>query len=377
MAAERIVVWGTADLGKPRTRILIKGLRAQNILVGECLWDIWRGVEDKSQVKGFAQRARLALRYLIAYPVLIWRYLRAPRHDAVFIAYMGHFDVLVLRPFASMRRAKIIWDAFLSLYDTVVEDRALAAKNSLAARATSAVEKLASAAADIVILDTQAHAAYFRQRYRIPARKLISVWVGAETDLFKPAPFKPAPETGGPFDVLFYGQFIPLHGVEHIIEAARITDGPAIRWTIIGRGQETEKIKALVDRAPVASLNFIDWVEYQKLPEMIAKADVCLGIFGESDKAARVIPNKVFQILAVGRPLVTRDSPAVREIVSPDTPGVWLVEPGSGAAIAQAVKAARRRRDAGGEGELYADIRKTISADAVGSALKARLRRAV
>ncbi len=58
----------------------------------------------------------------------------------------------------------------------------------------------------------------------------------------------------------------------------------------------------------------IPWVDYDTLHQHIADADVCLGIFGTSAKAANAIPNKAYQILAVGRPLVTRDSPAIREL---------------------------------------------------------------
>jgi len=374
----RLCVFGTADFGKPRTRILLNGLRMQNIVVSECLYDIWRGVEDKSQVKGFFQRMKLALNYLIAYPVLIWRYLRAPRHDAVFVAYMGHFDVLVLWPFAKLRRVKIVWDAFLSLYDTVVEDRALVKSGGLLASSVGALEGLACAAVDFIILDTKEHAAYFRQRYKIPPKKLVSVWVGAETGIFSPRAVKKESGADAPFNVLFYGQFIPLHGVEFIVDAARRTNDPLINWTIIGHGQESNRLKKLLDEKSIPSLAMIDWVPYRELPMRIAGADICLGVFGQSAKAARVIPNKVFQVLAMARPLITMDCPAIREIVTRQTPGVWLVEPGSGAAIADAVAEAKKQRDEGrAVGELYPGIREKISPAAIGKALTAHLQNVI
>ena len=36
---------------------------------------------------------------------------------------------------------------------------------------------------------------------------------------------------------LFYGQFIPLHGIETIIEAARLCENKNILWRIIGTGR--------------------------------------------------------------------------------------------------------------------------------------------
>jgi len=364
-------------MGKPRTRILLGGLRSGNVVVAQCLVDLWRGVEDKSQIRGARSLARFAFNYLFAYPVLIWRYLRAPRHDAVFVAYMGHLDVLVLWPFAKMRGAKIIWDAFLSLYDTVVEDRGLIAKGSVRARIISVFERLACAAADTIVLDTEEHAKFFQKRYGLAPQKLISVWVGAETEVFKqradmPCADKERAQAHKKFSVLFYGQLIPLHGVEHIIEAIEATPDPDIEWTIIGRGQETAKIKSLVAGKNLTTLKMIDWVDYKSLPAYINEADLCLGVFGTSEKAARVIPNKIFQIIACGRPFVTIDSPAIREIVSPHHAGVWLVEAGSGAAIAEAVAAAKR--DEGGA-VLYPGLREKISPQAIGGALMNGLRR--
>lgn len=371
----RICIFGAADLGKPRTRILLAGLRAQNAVAGECLADIWRGVEDKSQVRGWTQRFRLALRYILAYPALVWRYCRAPRHDAVFVAYMGHFDVLVLWPFAKLRGVKIVWDAFLSLYDTVVEDRKLVRVGGVWAKLIGAFERLACAAADCIVLDTKAHAHYFSKRYNVPESKLMSAWVGAETDIFQHRRLCPARVEQ--FNVLFYGQFIPLHGVEFIIDAACRIDDPSVRWTIVGRGQERDKIDRLVKEQNIRFVTLVDWIDYARLPEEIAEADLCLGVFGESEKAARVIPNKVFQIIAVGRPLVTMDSPAIRELLTPDTPGVWLVPPGSGAAIAEAVLEAKQRRGDNANGYLYSGLRERIAAEAVGRRFLADLRTAL
>jgi glycosyltransferase involved in cell wall biosynthesis len=361
----KICIFGSADFGKPRTRILINGLREQNVVVAECLFDIWSGVEDKSQVKGLGLRFRLILHYLVAYPILIWRYLRAPRHDIVFVGYMGNFDVLVLWPFAKLRGARIVWDAFLSLYDTIVEDRKLITAGSLSAWIIKRFERFVCAAADIVILDTQAHAEYFKNSYGVPDKKLMSVYVGTETNIFRHQKLCKAKVTDGKFRVLFYGQFIPLHGIEFIIDAARRTTDPSIEWVIVGRGQETKKIQELAERNNISSLTFIDWIDYDKLPAAIANADVCLGVFGESEKAARVIPNKVFQIIAVGRPLITLKSATICRLLPTGTPGLWLVPPGSGAAIAQAVVDAKNWLRETDQDTLYEGVRTGITPKAI------------
>jgi hypothetical protein len=112
-----------ASPGAP-TRILLDGLRSAGVEVVEVHADIWRGVEDKSRLGSF-DRFVYALRWIAAYPGLILRYLAAPRHDAVVVAYLGQIDVVVLWPLARLRRVPVVWDMFIPLYETVVEDRRL------------------------------------------------------------------------------------------------------------------------------------------------------------------------------------------------------------------------------------------------------------
>ena len=369
----RYLLLGTADLGKPRTRILLSGLKEAGVLVGECHYDLWKGIEDKSQIKGIGARLRLLLNHLIAYPVLIWRYLRAPRHDAVFIGYMGHFDTIILWPFIRMRGALLVWDAFLSLYDTIVRDRRMVPENGLRARLVRFAEGLACRAASVIVLDTDAHADFFRKTYPGCDRKLVSVWVGAEA-VFHPLDRDDDQGGRNPFRVLFYGQFIPLHGIDVILDAARRLEGEAIEWTIVGTGQEKERILAEVQSRPVPAVNFVDWIDYGQLPRTIAQADACLGIFGTSDKAASVIPNKVFQIVAMGQPVITRDSSAIREMFPSPKDGVWLVEAGSGEALAEAVLAARQWAEGRDEtAPLFEDIRAQITPEAIGSVFVDRI----
>ncbi len=333
----RILWWGTYDKGKPRTRIMLRGLRELGIDVQECHVDVWTGVEDKTQIKGFGRRLVTLARWLSAYPRLLYRYLRAPPHDAVVVGYMGQLDVLVLWPFARLRRAPVVWDAFLSLYNTIVEDRALVGRQNPIAWGLYALEWLGCRAAQRVILDTAAHAAYFRERFRLDSNRVGVVFVGTEPEYFQ-ARQVGEPTRDGPPRVLFYGQFIPLHGVGTIVEAARLAVDDDIEWVLLGRGQEEGPVRATLASHPLPKLRWIPWVDYRELIDWIHSADVCLGIFGDTDKAARVIPNKVFQVLSAGAPLVTRDSPAIRELIGSARPGIELVPAADPSALYAAVK---------------------------------------
>lgn len=371
----RIVVWGTYDLGKPRVRILLQGLREVGVSLHECHADVWQGVEDKSQLKGPGSRLKALGRWLISYPRLIACYLKAPAHTVVLVPYMGHLDVLVLWPLAKLRGASIVWDAFLSLYNTVVEDRRMLGRRHPLSLLLHGWEWLATRAATLTVLDTRAHAGYFRDRYGLAEERLASVFVGVEPDRFARLPPPQPREPDTPFLVLFYGQFIPLHGIDTIVKAARLLRGQPVQWVIIGQGQEEQRIRAMLDDVPLPNLTWLPWVPYPELIDWIRQAHLCLGIFSDSDKAGRVIPNKVFQVLSAGRPLLTRDSPAIRELVSPDTPGIHLVPPNDEQALADAVLAASALAPTEPGRALFTDLQVRIAPSGIARQLLEAMQR--
>ncbi|HSF96538.1 MAG TPA: glycosyltransferase [Thermohalobaculum sp.] len=362
-----MLLWGTYDLTKPRTRIFRDSLQRQAGEVTEVHADLWRATRDKSASAGVRALAWIVLRHLAAYPGLIWRFLRAPRPDVAAVGYMGHLDVLVLWPFARLRGVPVVWDMFLSLYDTVVLDRGMLAPGGIAARLLWAFERLALGAADLTVLDTEAHARRIEALFRLAPGRIASVPVGAEAGAFPALP--PAPRAhGDDLRILFYGQFIPLHGIETIVEAARLASDKPWRWHLIGTGQEAPRIRAELAKHPVPRLDWEEWVPYERLIERIGEAHICLGVFGDSGKAASVVPNKVFQALSAARPIVTRDSPAMRELVPKDTPGIALVPPANPQALVDAIAAMAVEAENGTTSPGYRALREAIRPDRIADA---------
>jgi len=352
----RVVFWGTYDKGKPRVRILIRGLQENNASISECHSDVWSNVEDKSQITGFIFPLILIFRWLESYPSLDWRFVRMPRHDAVIVPYMGQLDVLVLWPFAKARGIPIVWDAFISLYNTVVEDRKLISRWNPLSGILFFWEWLACKAADVIILDTRAHADYFVEKFGVPNAKARTVFVGAEPEFFSLNHNRPTVESDH-LTILFYGQFIPLHGIETIVRAAKLSRNDSLHWIIIGKGQEENKISSMLKDEPLNNLTWLPWVNYDELIDWIRKSDICLGIFGDTDKASRVIPNKVFQIIMAGKPLITRNSPAIKELLNADMPGVRLIPPSDPYALNAAVgELTHLKNTTGFHQEIYNNI---------------------
>ena len=336
--ARRVVFWGTYDLGKPRTRILRDSLRGAGVEVVEIHADIWFGHEDKSQA-GTAAVLRRLLRGLVAYPGLVFRYLRAPAHDAVIVPYLGQVDVLIFRPLAWLRRTPVIWDMFISLYDTVVCDRRMVRASNPVAYGLRALEWCACRAADIVLLDTPAHARRIARLFGLAETRTGAVPVGAEPGAFARVP--PRKTHDGATRILFYGQLIPLHGIETILAAALSERGREHHWHIIGTGQHSDLVETALAAGNASHVIWDRWRPYDQLIGAIEDADICLGIFGASDKAASVVPNKVYQCLMAGRTVITRRSEAISEVFPVPHPGLVQVAHSDHTALLDAIDAAR------------------------------------
>lgn len=369
----KILFWGTYDLSKPRNRILLRGLREAGAALDECHEPVWERVRDKGVLKPRELLGHL-LRAVWSYPRLILRFLRAPVPDVLLVGYLGQLDVLVLWPFARLRGVPVVWDQFISLHDTVVEDRGKLSRRHPLALLLYAWEWIACRAVDCVLMDTSAHAAHVRETFGLASDRVQSVWVGAETEKFQEQAITGEPR-GGPLKALFYGQFIPLHGVDTIVRAAQMLVDEGVEFLLIGTGQEEARIREYLATTRSSNVEWKTWVEYESLVEYIHRADVCLGIFGASGKAARVIPNKVFQIVSARRPLVTRDSPAIREMFRGDEAGLWLVPPGDPQALADTLRELARSR-ALLAGAPHAEIAQHVTPLAIGRNALTALRRA-
>jgi glycosyltransferase involved in cell wall biosynthesis len=247
---------------------------------------------------------------------------RRPRgFDALLVGYPGHADMSAARH--ASRGRPVVFNPLVSLADTLVGDRGRFRPGSLAARTLERIDRHAFRAADLVVADTTAHAHFLGG---LAARDDIAVaFVGAEDRLFTPG-WQPRE----PFTALFVGKLIPLQGVETILGAARAA--PEIRFRIVGSGQ----LEGLLAQRP-PNVEHVPWVEYELLPDEIRAAGCALGIFGTTAKAQRVLPNKAFQALACGAPLVTADTPAARELLT-DNESALLVPPGDADALAAAIR---------------------------------------
>lgn len=264
-----------------------------------------------------------------------WRSMRI-QPDVMYVPFLGHW-ILPLAWFVTRRpRIPLIFDAFVSLYETEVCDRRRIAYWHPKAWLLWWVDWLCCRLCDAVLLDTEENADYFVQKYAVPRKKILVLPVGCRTDLFQPDP--QSAEHPHDFCVHFHGTYIPLQGIETILRAAAILQqrAPDVSFTIIGTGQTKPAMLALAEKEQLRNVTFIDSLPIESLPDHLTNADVCLGIFGTSAKASRVIPNKAYEALSAGKPLITAKTAATQRIFR-DECDALLIPPGNPEALASAI----------------------------------------
>lgn len=284
----KILYFGSYNQEHPRNQILIDGLKRNGVQVTELC--------DRGNI-------------LVKYFRLFFRHFRyRNQYDFMVVGFPG-FTIMPLAQLVAT--APIIFDAFLSFYDSNVFDRKVCRPGSIRAKYYFFLDWLSCQLADIVLLDTNEHIKYFVEKFGIKQEKFRRIFIGAHDKIFKPG--NPLQAESYKLQVLFWGWIIPLHGVEFILQAAKILQNQAVKFTFIGGGAEKKNMLKLKDELGLRNVEFLPAVEAEKLPDYIAGADLCLGIFGATGKTQRVIPNKLYEALACQKPVITADTPAARE----------------------------------------------------------------
>jgi len=214
---------------------------------------------------------------------------------------------------ARVLAALLVYDAFYSRWDALVNDELEISAGSAKARITYLLEKFTLKTADLVLADTSAHADYIAQTYKLDRARFETVCIGADDELFHPLPGREEKE----FLVHYNGFYHRLQGVAAIIEAAAILKNePGIKFEMIGKRASSafKQVKEKVEKYKLTNVTFIDTLPIEQMPERMARASVCLGIFGKTGFGERVFPNKGFQTLAMGIPLITRESRGSSEV---------------------------------------------------------------
>jgi glycosyltransferase involved in cell wall biosynthesis len=321
----------------PRNNNLIRALRLNGVEVIELHFKLAESFEKRlSAIQNPIKAIKIFFGVLVSLASLSLRFIKVPPVDVVIVGHPAYFHIhlasLLCKVF--QKKAMLINDVFIPLYEALVEDRKLVPQDSILGRFLYRFERSCCRSADLCFIDTETHKQYLVDAYGLPVEKVLSVYVGATIDQRSCSYSVQEQET---FNVIFVGTFIPLHGIDTILNAAKYLQGDhSIKFSIVGVGQLRQDMEELSSDWRLTNVTFHDWIPTDKLGQFISSCDLALGIFGRTPKTLRVIPSKIFDICAVGVPFITSDTPALREVFS-HRKNAYLVAPGDPIALADAI----------------------------------------
>ena len=193
-----------------------------------------------------------------------------------------------------------------------------------------------------ILADTTAHGAYSAALSGVHHELYRTIPIGTDEAVFKPS--ETAKKPSEKFEVFFYSNVLPLHGVNYVLEAAeQLRDQKHISFTVVvpeandkQRGIHTDKkAKQAIETAITngAHIKYKSWIPFDQLPAAMQQADLCLaGPFGNTEQAQLVITGKTYQMLACGVPTLIGKSNASGAFT--DKEDCLIVPQGDSAALA-------------------------------------------
>lgn len=279
--------------------------------------------KDHSRKSNFVKRKIVAICNYLQNLYNIWT------ADFVYYSNLGIQPSLyhkIIIGYCNLFKKKVIFDFYLSLYDNFVLDRKIVNENSKESFQLKNLDRWGHTRYKTIYLN-HCEAKRYRSlnNLNIDSNTLIiplsiSARPFAQLNYFKNG-------NNRTFNIIWWGTYIPLHGLHKIIEAFKIlvSKGANVHLYILGNNIEKSKeFQQKIDNIEnlnkhITIYNDKTFSNGKLLPFLIAHCDLALGAFGDSDKAKSVILNKAIEAVAMKIPLLTQFSEAFQEYFDPQT----------------------------------------------------------
>lgn len=253
-------------------------------------------------------------------------------YDIVFISFMPQMVVPFWR--WKFKNKVVVVDFFVSIFDTLVDDRKKVAEKTMLAKVLHYIDKLTVKNVDFVICDTKAHGKFFSDEFDVGLDKLVVLYLESDDSLYYPMKLERPKSLKDKFVVLYFGSILPVQGIEVVLDVISLLKKENnIHFIIIG------PINKKYQKVVSDTVTYIEWLPQQELAKYISYSDLCLaGHFSITvGKANRTIAGKTYIYQAMEKPIILGDSDANREIFHQEDGKVYFVPRGSGEALANQI----------------------------------------
>lgn len=268
---------------------------------------------------------------------LINQYRRVWREcDLIIVAEFSQTLVPLAWMLGRLTGRPVLFDMLISLYQSVVFERRSYTPTHLRARQLYWLDQVAGKLADKLLVESRSYGQLLTEVLGLPAEKMIVAPLGVNDRIFHPLPQEPP--SSERLVVLYFGSYVPNHGVDVILSAAdHLRADDRVLFRFIGDGEAKQRAIERATTLRLTSIEFLPRVPFETLPVHIAQADIVLGVFGDTLQARRATANKVLQGLAMRKPVITGDTLTVREYFV-DREHLWLCPLGDPLSLTDALR---------------------------------------
>ena len=211
-------------------------------------------------------------------------------------------------------------------------------KNKTLIRLSEWLERFLYKHADLVMVNSPGYIEHVKTR---GAREVALIPNGADPEMFDPADdgaaFRQAQGLEDQFVVLYAGAHGLSNDLNVVLDAATLLkDNPAIRIVLLGDGKEKPRLETRAAEMELSNVLFLPPIPKAEMPEALAASDACLAILKPIELYKTTYPNKVFDYMAAGKPVILAMDGVVRKVVEDAQAGI-PVKPGDPAALANAI----------------------------------------
>jgi glycosyltransferase involved in cell wall biosynthesis len=180
----------------------------------------------------------------------------------------------------------------------------------------------------------------------------------------------------GKFVLMYAGNHGPAQALDVAIKAmSEVRDLPDLQLVLIGDGIDKPALRQLARELELQSVHFVDTVEAERVPALMASADLQLVSLADRPLFRITLPSKVQSILACGQPVLCSAAGDAARVIAEAGAGL-VAPPGDPVMLAQVLREAHRMprtrlRDMGEAGRDY--YRSTLSEEVNAGALASLL----
>lgn len=136
------------------------------------------------------------------------------------------------------------------------------------------------------------------------------------------------------FVIMYAGAHGEANGLDTIIKSAAIhVNNPEFLFVLVGEGPEKAKLKALTEKFELTNVRFLDPVPKEAMPDLLSAADVMAATLRKTDLFKDARPNKLFDYMAAGKPIICSIDGEARLLIEKTGTGIYT-EPDNPQALA-------------------------------------------